>query len=116
MITKKEFCKIIDDLKRNDEFLDDICDVFKKHQREEQIYSTGLEDTIVNLLETIFNDNKTNWISYWIWELDFGEKYNEGDVTKKDGTIIPLKTVEELYDFLIKNMENNNNVRILSLD
>lgn len=110
MITKDDFCKIINDLKRNDEFLDDIRDVFRKHQKEEQIYSTGLKDKIVNLLETIFDDNKTNWISYWIWELDFGEKYKEGDVTEKDGIVIPLKTAEELYDFLIKNMEKNNDV------
>lgn len=104
MITKTDFCQVIEDLKQNEEYLDDIRNVFKKHRRETQVYSTGLENTIINLLETLFKDEEDNWIDYWIWELDFGEKYEEGTVTDEDGSIIPLKTAEELYDFLIKEM------------
>lgn len=104
MITKEKFCEVIDGLKHNEKYLDDIRDVFKKHRRETQIYSTGLENTVINLLETIFKDEEDRWIDYWIWELDFGEKYEDGTVTDKDGTVIPLKTAEELYDFLIKEM------------
>ena len=104
MITKTDFCQVIEDLKQNEEYLDDIRNVFKKHRRETQVYSTGLENTIINLLEALFKDEEDNWIDYWIGELDVGEKYEEGTVTDEDGSIIPLKTAEELYDFLIKEM------------
>lgn len=112
MITKKEFCKIIDNLKRNDEFIDDLGEVFRKYRREEQIYSTGLEDTIVSLLEIIFKDKEAQWISYWVWELNYGETYNEGDVTEEDGTNIPLRSAEDLYDFLIKNSGEGVNLHV----
>lgn len=103
ILSKTDFCSIINDLKRNDEFLDDIGDVFRKYKREDQVYSTGLEDTVVSLLEIIFKDKENQWLAYWIWELNYGEAYNDGDVTEEDGTIISLRTAEELYDFLIKN-------------
>lgn len=76
---------------------------FRKYKREDQVYSTGLEDTVVSLLEIIFKDKENQWLAYWIWELNYGEVYNDGDVTEEDGTIISLRTAEELYDFLIKN-------------
>ena len=108
ILSKTDFRKIINELKRNEEFIDKLNDLFSDFQRDDSVYSTGLETTVVKLLETMFNDDSTHWIAYWIWECNFGEDYNEGDVTEEDGTNIPLKTTEELYDFLIKNMENNN--------
>ncbi len=108
MITKREFCEVISKLKQNDDFLNDLCDVFRKHQREDQVYSTGLEDVVVNLLELIFDDKENQWIAYWIWECNYGETYEDGDVTESDGTPIPLKTAKELYNFLIENMERKN--------
>lgn len=47
-------------------------------------------------------DDKNDWISYFIYDLDFGDEYSEGDVTEKDGTIIDISTAKKLYDFLVK--------------
>ena len=112
ILSKTDFCSIINDLKRNDEFLDDIGDVFRKYKREDQVYSTGLEDTVVSLLEIIFKDKEAQWISYWVWELNYGETYNEGDVTEEDGTNITLRSAEVLYDFLIKNSGEGVNLHV----
>ena len=108
MITKKEFCDAISELKRNEEFIDKLNDVFREFNSDNAIYSSGLEDAIVRILENIFDDDKNGWISYWIWELNFGETYEEGDVKDENNNNIPLRTAEELYDFLVKSMENNN--------
>lgn len=108
ILSRDDFCRTIYELKRNDEFIDKLNDLFSEFKRDDAVYCTGLESTIVSLLETMFDDNQTNWISYWLWELNFGNDYKEGDVTEHDGTIIPLRTAEELYDFLIKNMEDND--------
>ena len=107
MLSKKEFVKAIGDIKRNDEFLDKINDLFLEYGSDTAIYSLGLIDTVIDLLETVFKDKVDHWISYWIYECDFGETYKEGDVTEENGTIIHLGNAEELYDFLIKNMEGN---------
>lgn len=104
IINKNEFCRILSKLKKNEDFIDEINDVLRKFGRDGYMFSTGLEDVIVGLLETVFEDTD-EWISYWVWEEHFGGKYKNGDVVDEKGGIIPLKTAEELYDFLIKNME-----------
>lgn len=105
ILSREDFHKAIDRLKRCDQFLDKLNDLLYEYKFDNQIYSTGLEDTVVDILEAIFDDQDTNWISHWVYECDFGESYKDGDVTENDGTIIPLKTVDDLYNLLIKNME-----------
>lgn len=105
ILNKKEFCDVIRDLKENEEFINKINDVFNEFRNESNIFATGLENTVVKLLEIMFEDTENQWIAYWIWERCFGEDYKIGDVTEADGTVIPLRTAEDLYDFLIKNMK-----------
>ena len=57
------------------------------------------EDIVVELLEIMLDGGDT--ISWWIYDLEYGKKYEDGCITEKDGTIIDLSTVEKLYDFLI---------------
>jgi len=57
-------------------------------------------EVAVDLL-TKFMDDKERWIAHWVYELDFGEGYYDGCVTVDYGaTIVPLRTVRELYDFV----------------
>lgn len=60
------------------------------------------EDIVIKLLENMFHDGDT--ISWWIYDLDYGTKYEDGCITENDGTIIDLSTPEKLYDYLIKNI------------
>lgn len=107
IINKSEFCLILSKLKKNEDFIDEINNVLRKFGRDSYIFSTGLEDTIVRLLESIFSDTD-QWISYWVWEKGFGDNYEDGDAVDENGDIIHIKTAEELYDFLIKNMREAN--------
>ena len=54
---------------------------------------------ITGLLKVLVND-ENDWISYYCWELDFGKKYVEGNVTEEDGTPIPLATAEDLWNII----------------
>ena len=103
ILSKKDFCNIIEKLKHNEEYIDKLNDVFRAYKSETQVFSTGLESSMVEILEIIFNDTEENWISYWCWELGFGKHYSEGTVTEFNGDVISLKTAEDLYDFLIAN-------------
>ena len=54
----------------------------------------------------MFND-KSEIIDYWVYDLDYGKKYKDGCITEADNTNIILKTSEDLYDYLIKEMNTN---------
>ena len=106
-ISKEEFCKIINAFKRNEIFVDKLNDIFREFDKDIDIRSVGLEETLIDLLEIIFEDKENLWISYWVYEKNFGESYVEGDVAF-DGKIVPLKTTEDLYAVLIDNIKQKN--------
>ena len=62
------------------------------------IYDEPL-DFMGKLLAKLMND-EGDWISYYAWEQDFGREHKSGDVSKEDGTPIPLFNAEDLYNLL----------------
>lgn len=96
MISKEEFAKTINDLKKTTEFIEklnaDLPELCFTHEK-----------VIISLLEKIFKDEVT--ISWWIDELDYGKKYKDGCLKDMNGNIIDVSTAEKLYDFLIKNLQ-----------
>lgn len=106
ILSKEEFVKILDNLKETEVFYDKINDVLKNYGADGYIFPPTNIDDVIFLLDKIFKQNKyDSWISYFVYELGFGEKYKEGCATEEDGTIIDLGNSEKLYDFLIKEME-----------
>jgi hypothetical protein len=59
-----------------------------------------ITEAIITYLEEYFND-KDAWINYWLYDLDFGNKSAEAKYA--DGSLIPLETIENLFNFLNKN-------------
>lgn len=59
-------------------------------------------DTLINLLKVLVNDEYDN-IGYYIWELDFGKKYEDGMITSADGEILKMSNAGELFDFIQDN-------------
>lgn len=106
IMNKESFCKVMDDYKSMFNFTDEMNELFDKYKMDGNIYPPMCTETVIDLLEFIFND-KNQWIKYWIWELGFGADYEDGDVKDPDGSIIPLKTMENLYDLLVKNMKES---------
>lgn len=59
-------------------------------------------DILTNIIAEAMNDTENEWINYYIYELDWGEKNNELKVYEADGvTEIPLRTLEDLYNILV---------------
>ena len=106
IMSKESFCRVMDNYKSMWNFTDDLNEVFKKYNCDGEVFPPMCTETVIDLLEFIFND-KNQWIKYWIWELSFGADYQDGDVQNPDGTIVPLKTVGDLYDLLVGNMKEN---------
>jgi len=61
---------------------------------------------VYNILKDVYND-VDDWIGYWLYELDCGRlaKRNSIKIGKKN---IPIKTLDDLYNLLIKTNEDRN--------
>lgn len=54
---------------------------------------------VPDLLKTLVND-QYDYISYYMWEIDFGQEYYDGCITEQDGAIVHLRNAEDLYDLI----------------
>ena len=106
IMSKESFCRVMDNYKSMWNFTDEMNDLFRKYKSDGEVFPPMCTGTVVDLLEYIFND-VNEWIQYWTLELEFGERYEDGDVQDKDGNNISLKTSENLYDLLVENMKEN---------
>lgn len=105
-MSKESFCRVMDNYKSMWNFTDDLNDLFRKYKSDGEVYPPMCTETVIDLLEFIFND-KDQWINYWIFELDFGKNYEDGYVKDEHGEVIALKTAEDLYDLLVRNMKES---------
>ncbi len=111
-LTRKEFLTVINRLKVASELADKVNELFR-YSREnlecDFCNSASLqishEGVVVSLLEKIMQDNGGN-ISYFIYELDYGKEYYDGCVTDDNGNV-DFSTAENLYHYLIKNIEGD---------
>lgn len=107
ILSKGKFAEIIASYKELLDFTDELNNVFDKYNCDGEIYPPMGTDTILTLLEYIFDD-RDEWISYWMFKLDFGNEYEDGYVKDKDGKYISLKTSDDLYALLVDNYRSNH--------
>ena len=63
---------------------------------------------LFELLEEVMNDND-GMLEYFCYELEFGSKYEPGDVKDESGNEVKLATIDDLYDYLSSAASNGNN-------
>lgn len=103
MISKKNFIKYINELKEISDIYNNINKAAKKLEMFE-IYNCEYEYIIIDILQEIFNDKEDDWIGYFIYELNYGEFWDEDCAEDKDGNVIYLRNAGELYDLLVANL------------
>lgn len=105
MIKKDLFVQTINFIKERNDAMDNINEVFSEEFNDSVFYPYfKYESQMVKVLAASFDyddDIIRDWIEYYCYELDFGQKHQLGDVTKND-VPIPLGTPEELYDMLFE--------------
>ena len=99
-ISKEVFCEAIQSIREYYSFLCKIEEFFRINFYGEDNASQKLAINYEEFLREVMRD-KNEWISYYLWELDFGAKWHEGVIIEK-GKDVKLLTPEDLYDFLIK--------------
>ena len=110
ILNKEQFCMMMKSIEDADFLIDDLNQTFRDHKSPLRIeYLPYTYDDLLLTLQVMFEDNDSGLIPYWCFELDFGKKYKDGCIQEKDGTNIVLKTPEDLYDALIKEMNKDEN-------
>lgn len=108
MIDKKTFVNALKAIEEQYDLIGEINDALSKHGDCGAILSGGqCADAIIDLLHEIFKEaDEEEWISYFVFDLNFGKNFHKGTVLCKDGSEIDLFTAEDLYDFLISEQES----------
>lgn len=122
LISREEFSSMLNRMKETKEFIRDLNERLRRFENG-QLYefcnSAGLlitnEDCVRRLLSLLTEDEYGD-IEYFIYELQYGEEYQEGCVTRENGSFVDLSSAERLYDCLEENRKErgakNNAVRV----
>ena len=104
-MTKELFIATINSIQKQIEIDRKNSSMLQEMFPDDSIYCGYNNSELFNALNKILKESmkdEYDWIDYFMYELDFGEKYYDGCVLDKDKSIIDLSTAENLYEFLIK--------------
>lgn len=108
ILTYDEFEKVLTGVVNEIRFQDKIYNAFRGAGIDGDYFrNMPTLDTTLMLLNRIFkDDSEYPLIDYWVFELDCGEDWKPNSVTGDDGSNIPLKTISNLYDELVRQYAN----------
>ena len=106
-LSKDEFVEIVNRLRDSSDLVDKVEELFRNSRDNVECdFCNGAalqiphEGTVVSLLRKLLKDTSED-ISYFIYELDYGRKYEPGIITDENGCDIDFSSAEKLYDYLI---------------
>ena len=60
----------------------------------------SVNELVIEAIQSNFGNDPSEWIWYYIYDLDWGKDWKEGTVTSIDGKDVKLKTLSDLYGIL----------------
>jgi len=107
IISKEAFISALSELKYLDNVEKELNGVLKKLDPEFNFITfSAFHQLIIDVLTAAFQDKENGWISYWVYELDFGKKARKTSVTMK-GKSVPIKTASDLYKILVDDLKDS---------
>ena len=110
-ISKEKFVEILNRLRDSSDLVSKVDELFRNSRENVECdFCNGAslqishESTVVFLLRKLLRDAVEN-IDYYIYELDYGRKYEPGMITDENGHDIDLSSAEKLYDYLTGEVE-----------
>ena len=105
-MTKEKFIQIISELEAAENLQNKIASAVRQynnliHSDYPEPYGMVIshEFLVIELLEEIMGDEHHD-IEFFCMELEFGKKYNPGDIVDEDGTELDFSTAEKLWEYL----------------
>lgn len=96
-ISYMEYCK---ELNRRDDAFNEAIKLISQDGYA-FIYGEIISKISELLLHGLGVKDESDWMGYYMWELDFGAKYNPGMITHNH-VDYPLQTPEQLYNLLME--------------
>lgn len=113
-MSKEKFVEIINEIKTLHKYEEELFELNRKYDSykyEVDFQFPTLENTVVKLLEEIFHCPIDKYvgsdISYFIYDLNFGQNWEPGMILDENGNDIDFSTSEKLYDYLMKERDTN---------
>jgi len=99
-LTKEQFCSLLRIFHNVDSEIEHLYKVTKG--------ALNVRDSIdfykvIDWLTDVMHDRTNAWIDYFVYELEFGDKWHIGRITDDTGADVPMQTPEQLYEILKEN-------------
>lgn len=108
MISKETFVRTIEQIMEINEKMNEVNKAIRALDPEfGGFYPFKLFEPLLSLLLEIFQDEEREWLEYFIFELDFLRDADKYSITYADGTPIDVSSWDKVYDFLLKEIEEN---------
>ena len=104
MISKKTFVKAMKEITKHDDFEAAINKELRDYNDDSSIMSNGLEGVLMYVIQEQFNDLDDDWLGYLCYERNYLRDYELGDIQFADGSSPELNNWEDVYDFLVRCM------------
>lgn len=108
MISKEEFLKYVEEMKRVHEFQEDLVTISHKYYCGDFWDYPDLWGSCCHLMNKVLGleefEHYGSDFDYFVDELEFGNKWTEDSVTE-DGVSLDWSTPEKFYDWVVKNNE-----------
>lgn len=98
MMNFEMFKRVIDQIEANEAHDDRITEALGVEGFTTVFHESN--ETLVAVLEEVMGDVE-EWITYYLWELNYGRDYKPGHVTL-NGVDTPLANVQDLYNLLTR--------------
>ena len=98
-MTFEEFEKCIDELKKNTDYIEKLAKLNVNIFEE-----LTLETMVVDLIAKLIGD-KYEWLSWWVWEKDFGTREDLEAFESDSQTVIPTTTARDIWNLIKRNVE-----------
>ena len=109
ILSEQEFVDIIDRLRESSDLQSQVDKLFRNSRENIEndfcnaaALQISHESTVVFLLKRMMRD-QYEYIDYFIYELDYGRKYEAGMITDENDQDIDIHTPNLLYDFISNN-------------
>lgn len=99
-LTLEEFKEILEKIQKHEQERDIISNIMVKDSTGFIDFGIDILDELVKMLEKLMNDEKTQLISWWLWE-----DVNKVIYLKKEKYNYDVTTPEDLYYYLTKKYE-----------
>ena len=108
-LSKREFVDVMNRLREASDLQEQVDRLFRNSRENLEndfcnaaALQISHENTVVFLLKKMLHD-KYDYIEYFVYELDYGRKYEVGMITDENGQDIDIHTPDLLYDFISRN-------------